>query len=129
MDNVDISNKEVEHVALLEQRWRESAVGVMTDGWDIEEESQYLAKVLVSSVMRGVVTVDELRGGVAWVNALDAEASTRQSADITEGDYRWERTARRLMHQAGRLALDDLKNKRKRTITFSRYNRDKQEEL
>ena len=122
------TTKKIEHVALLEQCWRESAVGVMTDGWNIEEEEQYLSKILVSRVVRGAVTVDELRGGVAWASALDAEASSRQSSDLTEGDYRWERIARRLMHQAGRLALDDLKNKRRRTITFSRYNKDKQEE-
>ncbi len=122
------TTKKIEHVALLEQCWRESAVGVMTDGWNIEEEGQYLAKILVSRVVRGAETIDELRGGVAWASALDAEGSSRQSSDLTEGDYRWERIARRLMHQAGRLALDDLKNKRRRTITFSRYNKDKQEE-
>lgn len=120
----DIDNlKIVENWAVRDMLWRESARGVMTDGWEIAEVTDLLATNLVNQVINGRIDLEELRSGVVWASALDAEATQRQSAILDVGDYRFERTARRIMHHAGRTALEQVKTRHKRTILSVGYRK------
>lgn len=109
-------DKEIKCWANKIEPWRESARGVITEGWEIEEVSEVLADELASKVTKKELKVDQLRQGVIWANALEEEAQNSYGSDLSSGDYRFERTARRIMHHAGRMALEQVKNRRKRTI-------------
>lgn len=119
----ELKEETIEQWALEHEAWRESARGVLTDGWDIKAEVEYFATQLAGEVCRGFVSVEELRGGVSWVNALDKEATERFGSDLSVGDFKFERTTRRIMNHAGRMALEQVNNKSKRIILQSKYTR------
>ena len=80
------------------------------------------AEKLKCQVMSGAITIDELRGGVCWANALEKEAVEMYCADLSIGDQIQERVARRLMHLAGATALKGLRSRRLRTIATARVS-------
>ena len=123
MDIETENSKIIENWAVQNKLWRESSRGVLTDNWDIEEVTELLASKLVSQVIIGNMNLSDLRAGVAWASALDAEASQRQSAELDVGDYKFERVARRIMHHAGRTALDQVKSRHKRMILSIGYRK------
>lgn len=102
--------------AISHDNWCESARGVITDGWEIDEVSEVLAHDIMNKILRKEISIDQLRQGVVWANALEEEAQICYGSDLTIGDFKFERTARRIMHHAGKLALDQVKNRRRRTI-------------
>ena len=121
---VELANqKQIENCAVNSQVWRESARGVMTDNWDFQETTEFLADYIVNQVMSSKIGLNDLRAGVVWASALDAEATERQSASLSEGDFKFERTARRIMHHAGRMALDKVKNRHKRLVLQIGYSK------
>lgn len=95
--------------------WGESAQAVLTGGEDIKTEIELGSDRLVHDVRLGSLSVGDLRAGVVWANALDAEAVRAHGADIEAGEDTEERTARRIMHLAGRTALEQVKNHKKLT--------------
>lgn len=103
-------------VGLSDVRWAEEACWAVYGDWDLAEVAEEEADQLRRQVLMGAISIDELRAGVTWVNALDKEAVEMYGSDLTQGEQRAERTARRLMHMAGRAALEDLKNNRRRLI-------------
>ncbi len=110
-----MEKQQLEIVAAAEYRWREAAEGVIWDKWDIQAEIYDAANVLLNQVVRSVVTVSDLRAGVAWASALDAEAVKLHGSDLESSDQRLERVARRIMHHSGRTALESVKSRRKLT--------------
>lgn len=102
--------------AILHEPWRESARGVLTDGWDMRDIIELHADELVGQVCRGSVTIKQLRAGVKWANALDEEVVKHQDVELINGKYVFEFTARRIMHHAGRMALEQVKSQSKRTV-------------
>ncbi len=116
-------DSKIEEWSISIEQWRESARGVLTDDWDLQSEVELHADQLVSQVYRGVMTIRQLRAGVIWANALDSEATERQGSDLAQGDFVFERTARRIMHHAGRTALEQVKNQQKRTALTATYGK------
>ncbi len=104
-------------VGLEDGRWTaEDAHWALNGDWDLSEVAQDEAEKLKCQVMSGAITIDELRGGVRWANALDQEAVEIYGSDLGCGEQVAERVARRLMHFAGRSALRSLRNKRLRVL-------------
>lgn len=102
--------------------WREAAEDIVHWGIDMEDVVADEATRLVSAVKSGYVVVDELRQGVAYANALDGEASRLIGSNITIGPERIERTARRVMHHAGRTALKKVNTRQKQTTRVVESN-------
>lgn len=111
-----MNGKKLNEVGLSNVRLAEDASWALYGGWDLAEIVEVEADRLKYQVRSGEISINELRAGVIWANALDKEAVESHGADLTHGDQRKERTVRRLMHSAGRSALEDLKNKRRRII-------------
>lgn len=105
-------NKLIE-TAANEAQWLESAQGVVMDDWVIEDEVERASQIITNQIVKGMISVTDLRRGVAWANALDAEAVRAYGSDISEGEERLERTARRIMHLSGRAALENVKSRRR----------------
>lgn len=106
-------NGEIHAWASSIDQWQEAATGILTEGWDMESEIELHTQRLVGLVLSNTVSVGELRGGVTWASALDREAVHMYGSDTREGECTYERTARRIMHLAGRGALNQVKNYRK----------------
>ena len=111
-----MNNEKLTNVGLTESQWVEDATGVVNDNWDFARIVEEEAARIQRQVLRDLLTVDDLRALVCWANALDKEAVEAYGADLTQGDQQAERTARRMMHLAGRAALESLKSSRKRLI-------------
>lgn len=106
-------------VATADARWSEEAQWAIAGQWDLDEAAQSSAEELRAAVLHGHLALSELRAGVAWVNALDKEAGERYGFDLRHGAQLHERTARRLMHLAGRQALRSLASRRQRDQLFA----------
>lgn len=106
-------------VGLADKRWNDDALWAVYGAWDLKEVAEEEAEVLRNQVLEGEITVAELRAGVTWANALDRESVEAYGADLNQGGQKAERTARRLMHLAGRSALNSLKSRNARTIRVS----------
>lgn len=111
-----MGRNELTEVGLADAHWAEEAAWAIQGGWELTLAAENDALRLRGHVLAGVITLDQLRGGVAWANALDQEAVERYGADLSVGEQQAERVARRMMHLAGRSALNGLKNNRLRTI-------------
>ncbi len=75
--------------------------------WGIDEQAHHHARLLARQIDERRISQDDLRGGVAWANALDREAVERSGGNIAtlgQEDY-FEAVARRIAHHAGRFAL------------------------
>ena len=95
--------------------WRVAAQEMITWGWELDDHAEYHGSLMVNQLMTGDLTIPELKGGIAWVNALDKEiAQTTNGGHIEElgPDDRLEATAVRLAHHAGRFALQEVKSSR-----------------
>lgn len=112
-------NDKLTEVAATDSRYQEEAHGVVFESWDMDCIIEESAQTLRAQLLNGHITVDELRLGVIWANALDKEAVELYGSDFTTGEERVERAARRIMHLAGRGALMDFRNKRVRTTTVA----------
>lgn len=117
-----MEHKLLQEVAVAEYRWAEAAHGIISDNWEIEEVVREEAELIRDQVVKGSVSMDELRGGVTWANALDRESIEKYGAGLPEGAQAVERTARRVMHLAGRSALNSLKNRNRRLIAHVACN-------
>jgi len=84
--------------------WDHAAQNVQFFGCDIKDQVAYCASGLIYQVLHATCTIDELRGGLRWANALDAEA-VRLGIDLTARGDGTEALARRIAHHAGRSAL------------------------
>lgn len=111
-----MSKKTLSEIAMIDDRWKDAAQSIITGHSLIESLVQEEAVALKHRVLESDITMAELRGGVAWANALDYEAVELYGTDLLQGEQYYERTARRVMHLAGRLALNTLKNNHRRTI-------------
>lgn len=117
-----MERKFLQEVAVAEYRWAEAAYGIITDNWEMEGVVREEAELIRTQVLRGSVSLDELRAGVAWANALDRESIETYGAGLPEGAQAVERTARRVMHLAGRSALNGLKSRNRRLIAHVACN-------
>lgn len=111
-----MDNEKLTVIGLTKSQWAEDAIGVVNENWDFARIVEEEAVRIQQQVLRGLLTIDDLRACVCWANALDKEAVEAYGADLTKGDQQAERTARRMMHLAGRTALEGLKSSRKRLI-------------
>lgn len=116
MQWIFMNNEKLVEVCLTDKRWVNDVYGIVNEGWDLVGIAEEEAERLRLQVLYGGITIDELRAGVAWVNALDKESVELYGADVMQGDQRAERIARRLMHLSARSAYKDLKTNRKRQI-------------
>jgi hypothetical protein len=112
----------LEEFALSDSRWDEAARGVVDLQWELSEQVEIETELLARNVLSGAVKVGELRGGVLWASALDREAVEVYGSDLAEGAQQYERTARRIMHHSGRMALAALKTSRKLSDARVRLN-------
>lgn len=106
-------------------QWQEAAQEMLAEGWDIDVQAEYYGIGLTNRVIRGRLTVDDLRAGVTWANALDGEANAVAGGDINtlgEADH-LEAAARRIAHKAGRLALNRVKSERRLQASRADFNR------
>lgn len=107
--------RDLTHVAMQDARWADAAEGIVLWEWDQKVIVAEEAQILVDAVTSGRISVHELRGGVCWANALDAEALRLYGVNVKEGEERLERTARRVMHHAGKKALKRVGTRQKQT--------------
>lgn len=99
---------EIEQYASQIERWSAASKRIVKDESKIQEEVERNAVLLGQELGAGVFAMDDLRKGVRWANALDAEAVRLHGSDTSVGDeQQFERTARRVMHLAGRAALNE----------------------
>lgn len=94
--------------------WRVAAQEMITWNWELDDHAEYHGRLIVDQLLDGKMTVPELKGGIAWVNALDKEIALTTAGPIEEfgPDDRLEATAVRLAHHAGRFALQEVKSSR-----------------
>jgi len=111
-----MSDRELIEVGLSDDRWADDARWAVYGQWDLVEIAEEGSRVLREQVLNGAITVQDLRDGVKWANALDREAVELYGSDLTSGGQQQERVARRLMHMTGRAALHNLRNQRLRTV-------------
>lgn len=91
-------------------------------GREFKEHADYYADVLIGRILDCTITVNQLRLGLSWANALDAEATRLGvNLDIDDADGE-EALARRLAHHAGRSALNSIGTSRKLNTTRARYS-------
>lgn len=102
-------------VAQKDQKWSHDAEWAVAGNWDMNVIAEEEAWRLQQEVIKGEISLKELRLGVVWANALDREAVEVYGSDLKQGEQAVERFARRHMHLAGRLALTRLRNARLRT--------------
>ncbi len=99
--------------------WQNASAVIQAGEWTIEEWVQFNADRLIDRVLAGECSLNDLRGGVAWANALDLE-SVSMGVDLHADDEDGkEALSRRLVHHAGRLALNSLKSHRKRNNAYA----------
>lgn len=77
-------------------------------GLDIASATTILADTWSQSVLGGNLAPQDLRAGLAWLRALDAEACVMYGSDLGNGAQVAERYARRVLHHAGKLAVDNV---------------------
>lgn len=107
---------QIHMVAVAEARYATAADRIICQDSSLAAEVGYEAARLVLGVLREEISVQDLRLGVRWANALDHEVSC--ATDMV--DHR-EFTARRIMHQSGRAALSRVKTPGRLSATFSMY--------
>ncbi len=103
-------------VAVAEERYAAAADRIIGQDTTVATEVGYEAARLILGVLREDISVQDLRLGVSWANALDREISC--ATDIV--DQR-ELVARRVMHQSGRVALSRVKTSERLSTTYSMY--------
>lgn len=114
--------RKIEDVIVNEQHWGMEAQEMLDWDWAIKDHAEYCATGLVNKIIRGQLTVDELRGGVAWANALDSEATAViAEVDVIGEQDRLELAARRLANKSGRLALKQVGSERKLYVAICSY--------
>lgn len=102
--------------AVNQEYYGESARAILTADWSFDHEVEVFSQELIGQVLDKSLTVSDLRAGVIWANALDAEAVEAYGPDATTGEAAHERMARRLIHHAGRTALEAVGTESKRII-------------
>lgn len=115
---------EFEKIALRDEQWRTAAMSVLYEGEVFEEVVAIHAAELQARVLaRESGALKELREHVGRASMLDAEAVNLFGADVKEGNFQHERMARRIMHHAGRTALEGVKSKRRRGTAWAKAQR------
>lgn len=81
--------------------------------WDIAGLDFVLATTILAdtwsqSVLDDNLAPRDLRAGLAWLRALDAEACVVYGSNLENGAQVAERYARRVLHHAGKLAVDNV---------------------
>lgn len=109
-------------VALTDVRWEDDARWAIHGDWDLDTIAEEEAEKLRAQVVTGELALEDLRAGVAWANALDREAVAVYGSDLNLGAQQAERTARRLMHIAGRSALKGVRNERLRASAHAAHH-------
>lgn len=109
--------------------WRDLAIDILANTWDFGEISELESRVIADKIVAGRITSAELRQGVAWACAHDAESSlVLQGVDQSQIHHLdlIESSARRLAHHAGRQALELVGSRRKLSTYSARrfQNRD-----
>lgn len=90
--------------------WEQAALEMQAWQWEMKAQVAYYAETLTGRVVNNACSVHDLRKGVSWANALDAEA-TLLGFDIEAKDADGvEALARRLAHHAGRSALHTVRS-------------------
>lgn len=108
----------------LDVKWVEAAKDMLTFGWALSDQAEHYSQTLISSVLCGNIGVEELRGGVAWVNALDHETvESGFNIEALGTEDRIEALSRRIAHNSGRLALKQVGSSRKRLTAEVRNKR------
>lgn len=115
--------KQLIEVALTDTRWADDARWAIHNDWNLVDIANEEAARLIEGVAQGSLAIGDLRAGVVWANALDREAVELYEADLMAGEQRAERVARRLMHMAGRMALNAVKSRERRLIAQVTCNR------
>lgn len=115
---------EFEKIAMRDEQWRTAAMRVLYEGEAFDEVVAAHAAGLQARVLaREPGALQDLRERVGRASNLDAEAVAVFGADLTEGNYVNERMARRIMHHAGRTALEGVKSKRRRGTAWAKAQR------
>lgn len=108
---------------VLDGQWRDATQEMLENEWTVDAQAERFGTVLRDHVIRGHLQVRDLRAGVAWVNALDGEATIIARGDISslgEADF-LEATARRIVHGAGKQALKVVKTTSRLEIARVNY--------
>jgi hypothetical protein len=94
--------------------WYVAANEMIAGEWELDDQAEYYGQLFVDQLLAGELSVKELKGGIAWANALDKEIVETTSAPIDELEEadRREATARRVAHHAGRFAIHQVKSTR-----------------
>lgn len=117
-----MSNQEQLHKVMNGTEWQEAAQEMLAADWKFKEQVGYYAEVLEDRVLNAECAVEQLRRGLSWVNALDAEAAKLGiNLDIGDADGT-EALARRIAHHAGRSALHRIGTGRKLATERARRN-------
>lgn len=116
------NQQKLDHV-MLATEWGEAAREMKNWQWDLAEEATLHGQELVRRVLAKTCTVQSIRGGVLWTNALDAEA-VKLGVSIEEASQDGiEALARRLAHHAGLSALKAVGSKTRLINTIVKSKR------
>ena len=111
-----MTKRRLTEIALMDARWEDDARWAVHGNWDLHMIAEEEAAKLRTQIVNRELNLKELRAGVAWANALDRESVEVYGSDLSIGEQKAERAARRLMHIAGRSALDGVRNERLRSL-------------
>ncbi|HSX27273.1 MAG TPA: hypothetical protein VLG25_00655 [Patescibacteria group bacterium] len=115
-----MSNQEKLQIVMGGTEWEEAAREMQTWDWQVDAQVDHYASILVGRVLAGKCAVMDLRAGLTWVNALDAEAVKLGVAINVKDVDGTEALARRIAHHAGRSALRDIGTRLKLEATRAR---------
>lgn len=114
-----MNERKLNDVQLMQELWNEATVELLRDD-DLHtgEQAYHYGLAFAEAVVRGELTVDQLRDMRVEANALEAEAIGASSGDIeklTDADY-FEALARRIANGSTKVALEIVKTETRRTI-------------
>ncbi len=110
-------------IAIRDERWRLAAERVLSGEVELEVVIDAEASATLGEVLGGQLQVEDIRRCVKLANALDHEAVQRYGSDCTTGLQAEERTARRIMHHAGRTALEPVRTQSRYIVRRLEWNR------
>lgn len=115
-----MENERILNESGINSKWTEAAREMLAFDCGLREQTEYYSQRLISSVINGHISIEELRAGVAWANALDREIVERcDDIESLGSEDRIEAFSRRIAHHSGRIALKQVGSNTKMLVTIA----------